>query len=36
MYAKYVGMTVTGRGIFKMSGFFMDYKIRARWGGGVQ
>lgn len=36
MSAKYVGMTITGQGIFKMSGFFMDYKIRARWGGGVQ
>lgn len=35
-FSKYVGMTITGQAIMEMSGFFMDYKIRARWGGGVQ
>jgi hypothetical protein len=35
-FAKYVGMTVKGQAICKISGFFMDYKFGARWGGGAQ
>jgi hypothetical protein len=35
-YNKYVGMTITGQAIFEISGIFMDYKLGARWGGGVQ
>ena len=33
---KYVGMTIKGQAIFELSGIFMDYKLGARWGGGVQ
>jgi hypothetical protein len=35
-FAKYVGMTITGQMIGKLSGIFMDYKFGARWGGGAQ
>jgi len=29
-------MTIKGQAIFELSGIFMDYKLGARWGGGVQ
>ena len=34
--SKYVGLTVTGRAICEVSGFFLDYKIGTRWFGGAQ
>lgn len=35
-YSRYLGLTVTGQGQGQLSGFFMDYKVRNRWGGGLQ